>query len=92
MNTLPVTDANDAPKTLTIKGRVYTVEGPFDREGVLGVEKTYTLKGPRGASYSTMRNVPNFTTMFLIDDRGFGVPAAMTGVWLSDKSGELVVL
>lgn len=79
-------------KVLTINGRPYTVEGPFDREGVSGPEKTYTLKGPRGASYSTLRNVPDPTKMFLVTDRGFGIPAAMKNVWLSDKTGELVVL
>jgi hypothetical protein len=50
----------------------------------------YTLKGPRGAVYSTQRNMNKPEYMFLINNRKFGV--AFNGLWLTDKDGELRVV
>ena len=72
---------------ITIRGRTFTVES----SEVRGVPQ-YTLKGVRGASYATMRNAKTPSNLFLIDARGFGIPATMLGVWLSDADGALKVV
>ena len=53
----------------------------------------YILSGPRGARYSTMRNVHNQDVMFLVHDggRGFGLVTAFAGVQLRDGQGGLEV-
>lgn len=54
--------------------------------------KQYVLAGKRGARYGTMRNDKNPDIMFLIDLRGFGIPAGFQGTWLTDRSGQLEAL
>ncbi len=75
--------------TLKVQGRDYTVEklDPLrDEEAPF----RYVLRGKRGAHYTTMRNANNRHMMFLVHaGKGFGIPAAMDGVWLSDKDGTL---
>lgn len=77
--------------TLQIGRLVFEVTSKNTFDKVLGREvKVYTLKGKRGAVYSTMRNVKNPDVMFLVNNRTFGV--AMDGTWLTDKNGTLEVL
>ncbi len=77
--------------TLQISRLVFEVTSKNTFDKVLGREvKVYTLKGKRGAVYSTMRNVKNPDVMFLVNNRTFGV--AMDGTWLTDKNGTLEVL
>lgn len=74
---------------IRIRGRDYTVE-PFERPNT---EKAYRIKGKRGASYETVRNVPRPHLMFLIGGGRLGLMSSvMKGVWLSDKDGELTVV
>ena len=72
---------------ITIRGRTFSVESVEVR----GVTQ-YALKGARGASYATLRNSTKPSNLFLIDRRGFGIPATMQGVWLSDEDGTLKVV
>lgn len=80
--------------TITIKGRTFTVEVIPPDEAMEEGRPAYRLTGPRGASYSTFRNVPNPDLMFLV---GFGksrhggfTPNPLGGdVWLTDKDGTL---
>lgn len=76
---------------IVIRGRPYKVT----RAASTRVGETpfvYTLTGRRGASYRTTRNEPKPDMMFLLDNRGFGIPSVMDGVWLSDKDGSLKVV
>jgi hypothetical protein len=52
----------------------------------------YTLRGKRGATYSTLRNAHRPELMFLCDARNFGPVHAFIGVWLTDKNGTLEVV
>lgn len=58
---------------------------------VVQVDKGYTLLGPRGARYRTMRNQVRPEMMFLVYEDKFGPVLAMRGIWLTDKEGQLVV-
>jgi hypothetical protein len=58
---------------------------------VTGDENTpYELRGPRGAHYGLMRNVPHPERLFMFNLRGFtkGTP----DVWFTDRTGSLEVL
>lgn len=50
-------------------------------------ELPYELRGPRGAHYSLMRNVPNPHMLFAINARRFGVVERLG--WFTDQGGEL---
>lgn len=53
-----------------------------------GSEETpYELRGPRGAHYGLMRNVPNPHRLFMFNMKGFtrGTP----DYWFTDRDGEL---
>lgn len=69
-------------ETLTI-GRITYAVTRTDSE-----EVPYELRGPRGAHYGLMRNVPNPTLLFPINMRAFGVDPARLG-WFTDKDGTL---
>lgn len=74
--------------TIQINGRDFQVaEEGIARDG----RKQYVLAGKRGARYGTMRNAHNPDIMFLIDLRGFGIPAGFVGVFLTDRNGHLEV-
>lgn len=72
--------------TIIIRGRQYAVER-IERPGK---ELRYRLTGKRGASFFTMRNVHRPDAMFVVP-HSLG-NKTLEGVWLSDKTGELVVL
>jgi hypothetical protein len=78
--------------TLVIRGRTYTVETREETDDVLGTVKRYDFKGPRGAHYTTMRNVKTPHLMFLINAKNFVKSSVVDGVWLSDKDGALKVV
>lgn len=71
---------------ITIHGKVYTVE-----KAQSGDDTRYMLTGKRGAKYGTMRNKKNPSLMFLVDLRGFGIPAGFENVILTDSEGSLMV-
>lgn len=77
--------------TITIRGRTYDVaqQSTATKRGVV---LQYVLTGKRGAVYGTMRNAHKPSLMFIINGRGFGIPAGLDRVWLSDEGGELKVL
>lgn len=79
-------------KTLTIRGREYTVtvRPADDRTPKHGV--VYELAGTRGARYFTMRNANRPEQMFVCDARGFGMASMLKGCWLTDKNGSLEIL
>jgi hypothetical protein len=52
----------------------------------------YILHGPRGARYSTMRNVNHPHQMFVINDKSFLKGNAFEGIWLTDEGGTLRVI
>lgn len=72
-------------KTLSIRGREYTVETV---EGAK--ELRYRLTGKRGGSFFTMRNAHKPHLMFIVAD-ALG-NKSLDRVWLSDESGDLVVV
>jgi hypothetical protein len=72
--------------TIRIRGREYdveTCESPQDK-------RRYRLRGKRGASFYTMRNVHRPHMMFVISEapRSNGLER----VWLSDENGTLRVV
>lgn len=74
--------------TITIRGREYKVtrhEDVADEKGVI-----YCITGKTGKRWTTIRNVPNPSMMFLIPWEGFS--KTMDGVWLTDKNGSLETL
>lgn len=73
--------------TMKVNGRDYKIAKHATT--TKNAPHVYFLTGKRGAQYGTMRNANNPEMMFLIDLRGFGIPAAMDNVWLSDKDGTL---
>ncbi len=72
--------------SITINGKTYTVE-----QSQASGETRYVLTGKRGAKYGTMRNRKNRSLMFLVDLRGFGIPAGFENVILTDNEGSLTV-
>jgi len=60
--------------------------------GLTKAGENYALTGQRGARYVTMRNKKNPQIMFLVNLRGFGIPAGFENVYLSDADGELKVV
>lgn len=77
--------------TLQIGRLTFTVTSKIKHDRSINKDlPVYTLRGKRGAVYSTMRNVKNPNAMFLINNRSFGV--VMDGTWLTDKNGVLEVL
>lgn len=81
-----------APTTLRIGAREFTVT-VIDGKADCG-RACYSLKGPRGASYVTMRNVHS-GQMFIVHgfrSRSFGPVSGLDRVRLSDDSGALKVL
>ena len=78
-----------SPETLVVNGRAYDVT----RQPATWEEQSpwqYELKGKRGALYTTVRNANDRTKMFLVHKTGgFGIPAGMQGVWLTDEGGTL---
>lgn len=73
-------------REIAINGKTYTIETSQASDGT-----RYILTGKRGAKYGTMRNRKNPSLMFLIDLRGFGIPAGFDGVVLTDADGSLAV-
>lgn len=74
---------------LTINGREFevTVSTMLDPDR----RRAYELRGKRGASYYTMRNVPNPDLMFVVNVT-FTKSTGLEGVWLTDKNGVLEVV
>lgn len=71
--------------TIQVNGRIFSVTATeHAREGV-----QYTLSGKRGATYKTMRNANRRELMFLVNARGFGIPAGFEGKWFTDIHGTL---
>ena len=81
------TGPSKSPEEVQIRGRTYTVEVVPDDEG-----PRYVLRGPRGANYTTMRNVNTPHMMFLVNARNFTASSVTDGIWLSDKDGSLKVV
>ena len=50
----------------------------------------YELHGPRGASYSLLRNQPHPEMLFAINNRRFGVVKGLP--WFTDRNGTLEVV
>ena len=75
-------------KIISINGKNYAIETTTDRDGS---SMRYILNGKRGAKYTTVRNKTHQHLMFLVQMRGFGIPAGFENVWLSDKNGSLEV-
>ena len=73
-------------REISINGKTYSVETSQAIDGT-----RYILTGKRGAKYGTMRNKKNPTLMFMIDLRGFGIPAGFESVTLTDADGSLSV-
>lgn len=77
--------------TICIRGREFTITN--ETKVVLGREEVvYTLNGPKGASYYTMRTRSDLTLMFVCNHRSFGIASTMKGVWITDKNGKLEVV
>lgn len=77
--------------TLQIGRLTFNVTSEIKHDRLIGKDlPVYTLRGVRGAVYSTMRNVKNPNAMFLVNNRKLGV--VMDGTWLTDKNGVLEVL
>ena len=72
-------------KTLSIRGREYTVEMV---EGAK--ELRYRLTGKRGGSFFTMRNAHKPHLMFIVS-QALG-NKSLDRVWLSDEGGDLRVV
>lgn len=73
---------------LTIGRRTYEVTSETTERGTI-----WFLKGKRGALYGTMRVHSKPEVMFLVHAaRGFGIPAGMDRVRLTDRNGTLEVL
>lgn len=91
MNTTQSAATNLVGQTVTIGRRVFTVTEQSDaKHGPI-----FIMKGVRGATYGTVRNVNRPWMMFLVHagtGRGFGIPAGYEGVWLTDRNGSLEVL
>jgi len=75
-------------KTITIYNITYTVTADPTADCGRG---GYLLTGPRGASYKTNRNVPEPTSMFLVNAKARCYTLPLKNVWLSDKDGTLKV-
>lgn len=73
--------------SITVRGKTFTIT---ETTGIRG-DKRYLLTGKRGAVYGTCRNANRPDMMFLVDERGFGIPAGFERTWLTDATGELVV-
>ena len=71
-------------ETVTVGRITYEVTATGDEH------TPYELRGPRGAHYGLMRNVPNPSLLFMFNMRGFtkGTP----DVWFTDRSGRLELL
>lgn len=80
------------PHSIVIRGREYAVEAKTETDEIVGKGTRYELRGPRGAHYTTMRNVKTPHLMFLINARKFTASSVVDGVWLSDKDGALKVV
>lgn len=74
-------------KTVTVRGREYSVT-TFGHTAADGsVETRYRLTGKRGAEYDLARNVRNPHMLFAMS-----WSSTLDGVWLSDEGGELRVV
>lgn len=80
--------------TIRLRGRDYSVTkttrtiSAGAREGE--TEVAYVLTGKRGAVFTTMRNAKRPDRMFLVS--GALRSNALQDVWLSDATGELVII
>jgi len=75
---------------IRVNGRDFTVTEIREGKGKDAGRPVYILSGKRGAKYATCRNVNHPEMMFLVSERGFGIPAGWERVWLTDASGALV--
>lgn len=80
--------------TIRLRGRDYSVNkttrtiSAGSRKGE--TEVVYVLTGARGAMFTTMRNMHRPDRMFLVSSALRS--NTLQNVWLSDASGELVVI
>jgi hypothetical protein len=76
---------------IRVNGRDFIITEIRDGKGKHDAGRpVYILSGKRGARYATCRNVHHPDMMFLVTERGFGIPAGWENVWLTDASGALV--
>jgi hypothetical protein len=55
-----------------------------------GEHVPYLLHGPRGARYALLRNVPNPSMLFAVNDRSFVQSSAAERLgWFTDRNGVL---